>query len=212
METDQYKISFEGVIRSVQPRSTVWRYRLDNRTHNVIGFNLFLSGTAEGEEKDFVVAISGKQQEKLCFHIGDEISGTAWTKLYPKLEFADYYRVAALKKRKAVDAVDEESREPWLGETPGTDVYNWRGCRMLDKRTWSKKCFQCKWAAMANVTIEYNWGVSQKFRFESFCYGPKSCGLYNGGKPRAVPYIHEGSDYDDGWLDEICTERRDSDD
>lgn len=27
---------------------------------------------------------------------------------------------------------------------------------------------------MANVAIEYNWGVSQKFRFESFCYGPKN--------------------------------------
>ena len=28
------KISFQGIILSVQPRSNVWRYRLDNRTHN----------------------------------------------------------------------------------------------------------------------------------------------------------------------------------
>lgn len=27
------KIVFQGIIRSVQPRSNVWRYRLDNRTH-----------------------------------------------------------------------------------------------------------------------------------------------------------------------------------
>lgn len=31
---------------------------------------------------------------------------------------------------------------------------------------------------MANVTIEYNWGVTRKYRFESFCYGPKNCKLY----------------------------------
>jgi hypothetical protein len=28
---------------------------------------------------------------------------------------------------------------------------------------------------MSAVEIEYNWGVSKKYRFESFCYGPKSC-------------------------------------
>ena len=64
---------------------------------------------------------------------------------------------------------------------------------------------------MANVTIEYNWGVSQKFRFESFCYGPKSCKNYKMGRPRAVPYKDCGSSYDEGWLDEICTENRDWD-
>ena len=60
----QEKIEFSGTIRSVQPRSNVWRYRLDNRTHNTTGFNLFLSGTAEGMEKDFAVAISEKQMMK----------------------------------------------------------------------------------------------------------------------------------------------------
>ena len=92
---------------------------------------------------------------------------------------------------------------------PEISVYDWRGCRMLDKKCWSGKCFRCKWACMANVTIEYNWGVTQKYRFESFCYGPKNCKLYKMGKPRAVPYKDCGSSYDEGWLDEICTENRD---
>ena len=61
---------------------------------------------------------------------------------------------------------------------------------------------------MANVAIEYNWGITQKFRFESFCYGPKSCKLYKMGRPRAVPYKDCGSCYDEGWLDDICTEHR----
>ena len=65
---DQKKISFTGVIRAVQPRSTVWRYRLDNRTHNGIGFNLFLRGAVDGgEEHTFVVAISSAQQGKTTF-------------------------------------------------------------------------------------------------------------------------------------------------
>ena len=59
----QDKISFSGVILSVQPRSNVWRYRLDNRTHSMTGYNIFLKGTAEGEEKEFAVAISEKQQQ-----------------------------------------------------------------------------------------------------------------------------------------------------
>ena len=95
---EQYKIEFSGIILSVQPRSNVWRYRLDNRTHSMTGYNLFLRGKAEGDERDFAIAISEKQQQKLRFHIGDEIRGTAWTKMYPKLEYADYYRAGGLKK------------------------------------------------------------------------------------------------------------------
>ena len=69
-EQEQRKISFQGTIKSVQPRSNVWRYRLDNRTHSMTGYNIFLAGIADGEEKDFVIAISEKQQEKYKFHIG----------------------------------------------------------------------------------------------------------------------------------------------
>lgn len=206
------KITFQGVIRSVQPRSNVWRYRLDNRTHSLTGYNLFLTGVSNGVEGDFSIAISEKQQEKLRAHIGDEIKGTAWTKKYPEWEYADYYRAGALKKLTVASVPEEEKGAPWTDEVPALSVYDWRGCRMLDKNRWKGKCQSCKWACMANVTIEYNWGVSQKFRFESFCYGPKSCKNYAMGRPRAVPYKDCGSSYDDGWLDDICTENRDWDD
>lgn len=205
---NQQKIEFNGRIISVQPRSNVWRYKLDNRTHSLTGYNLFLSGEVNGVVCDFSVAISEKQQQKHSFYIGDEIKGTAWTKKYPKLEYADYYRAGSFKKIIAATLPDIEHVSPWTGEVPNLSIYAWRGCRMLDSRRWKSKCFTCKWACMANVAIEYNWGVSQKFRFESFCYGPKNCKLYSMGKPRAVPYKDCGSDYDCGWLDEICTERR----
>ena len=208
----QEKIEFCGIIQSVQPRSNVWRYRLDNRTHSLIGYNLFLKGTAEGIEKEFAVAVSEKQTMKMRFHIGDEILGTAWTKMYPKLEYADYYRAGGLRKISEASDSGDGSTAPWTDEAPELSVYDWRGCRMLDSRSWKGKCFTCKWACMANVTIEYNWGISQKFRFESFCYGPKNCRLYKMGKPRAVPYKDCGSDYDTGWLDDICTENRGEED
>ena len=202
------KISFQGIILSVQPRSNVWRYRLDNRTHRMTGYNLFLKGVADGVECKYTVAVSEIQQMRHCFHIGDEISGTAWTKMYPKLEYADYYRVGNIKKLYEAPMPDESKSSPWIGEVPELSVYDWRGCRMLAAASWKSKCFTCKWACMANVTIEYNWGRTQKFRFESFCYGPKNCKLYKMGKPRAVPYKDCGSCYDTGWLDDICTENR----
>ena len=204
-----YKIEFQGEILSIQPRSNVWRYKLDNRTHSLTGFNLFLRGAAEGEEKNFSIAISGTQQEKHIFRIGDQIRGTAWTKKYPQWEYADYYRAGGLKKLSGAECT--RNPPPYTDETPELSVYAWRGCRMLNKRRWSGKCFTCKWACMANVTIEYNWGVTQKYRFESFCYGPKNCKLYAMGKARAVPYKDYGSFYDDGWMDELCTERRGDD-
>ena len=149
----QEKISFRGVILSVQPRSNVWRYRLDNRTHSMTGFNIFLRGTAEDVERNFAVAISEKQQQKFRFHIGDEISGTAWTKMYPKLEYADYYRVGGLKILTEAPKPDEDKASPWIGEVPELSVYDWRGCRMLDSRSWKSKCFTCKWACMANQAV-----------------------------------------------------------
>lgn len=210
MANVQKKIVFSGMIKSIQPRSDVWRYKLDNRTHNTIGYNIFLTGEADGEHRDYVVAISEKQFFKLACSIGDMIQGTGWTKKHPQIEYADYYRAGALKVIKKGE--NPLAKEPWQGDIPALEVYDWRGCRILDKRRWGTKCFVCKWAAMANVAIEYEFGVHQKFRFETFCYGPKNCKNYLMGKPRSVTYKGEGPYYDEGFLDDICTERRGEED
>jgi hypothetical protein len=208
----QTKIEWQGRILSIQPRTTVWRYVIDNRTHSHIGYNLFLEGCANGMNGQFAVAISEKQQQSGGFRIGDIVKGTAWTKKYPEWEYADYYRTGALKLI-SKDAEELESNSPpWKIIPPDMQTYEWRGARILSLSCWKGKCFQCVWANMANVTIEYDWGKTQKWRFESFCYGPKSCKLYKMGKPRSVPYKGKGSFLDDGALDEICTENRDWDD
>lgn len=136
-EREQRKIAFQGTIKSVQPRSNVWRYRLDNCNHSITGYNLFLAGTAEDEEREFAIAISEKQQEEYKFHIGDEIKGTGWTKKYPEWEYADYYRTGALKKLQENNVVPIKDGTPWISEVPELSVYDWRGCRMLDKKCWS---------------------------------------------------------------------------
>jgi hypothetical protein len=47
------KIEWSGKIVSIQPRTRVWRYLTDNRTHYHIGYNLFLDGCADGIERSF---------------------------------------------------------------------------------------------------------------------------------------------------------------
>lgn len=204
---DPEKIEWQGTIVSIQPRTNVWRYRLDNRTHYHRGYNLFLDGEANGIKGRISVAISEKQQQKFIFRIGDEAKGTAWTKLYEVSDYADYYRAGSLKALKRAVQI-KTPPPPYLIDPPDMVTYERRGARMLSSVRYNGKCFQCMWATMSAVEIEYNWGVSKKYRFESFCYGPKSCKLYHMGRPRGVPYKDCGSAYDEGWLDEICTERR----
>jgi len=212
MSDESTKIEWRGIVMSIQVRATVWRYVLDNRTHREIGFNLFLDGEADGTPGQFSVAISGKQQEKSQFRIGDEISGTAWPKMYEEREYADYYRAGALKITKAAEQANDLPVPPWKIEPPSLETYSWRGARQLALSCWKGKCFQCAWANMSAVTIA--WDIDRgidKYRFESFCYGPKSCKFYKMGKARGVSYKGRGTHYDDGWLDELCTENRDDD-
>jgi hypothetical protein len=212
MQDESAKISWSGVITSIQPRTRVWRYLTDNRTHYHIGFNLFLDGCADGEDKTFVVAISEKQQQSGEFGIGDTIQGTAWHKQYPEREFADYYRAGALKRIKIAKPIITKSPPPWIMLPPDMATYEWRGARILSKSLWKSKCFQCIWATMSNVEIIWDFDRKvSKYRFESFCYGPKSCKMYKMGKARSVSYKNMGSSLDEGWLDELCTENRDWD-
>ena len=207
------KISWQGRIASIQPRTRVWRYITDNRTHYHIGFNLFIEdGICSNGLNVFVVAISELQQEKNQFRIGYVISGTAWEKEYPEREFADYYRAGSFKiLQRNTDDITADS-PPWIIVPPDISIYEFRGARMLSKSCWAKKCFQCIWATMSNVEIQWDFDRRiSKYRFESFCYGPKNCKYYKMGRPRSVPYKGRDSALDVGWLDEICTENRKDD-
>jgi hypothetical protein len=116
MQGDSTKIEWNGTILAIQPRTRVWRYLTDNRTHYHIGFNIFLDGCADGIDRQFVIAISEKQQQSGGFGIGDTVSGTAWIKQYPEREFADYYRAGALKRVKNGKPIITNNSPPWIGQ------------------------------------------------------------------------------------------------
>lgn len=206
------KINWQGEIVSIQPRTRVWRYLTHNRTHYHLGYNIFIEGCSSDGKKNFTVAISEKQQLKDLFRIGDVIQGTAWTKKYKEREFADYYRAASLKiLNKSADNL-RIMPPPCVMMPPKMQIYEERGARLLSKSQWKTKCFKCIWANMANVEIQWDFDKDiKKYRFETFCYGPKSCRFYKMGRPRSVPYKNREADVDYGYLDELCTEGRDED-
>ena len=134
MRDTQAKASWEGTVVSVQPRSTVWRYLTDNRTHRECGYNVFIDGSIDwgggdpaplrapaGNGYGFCVAISGKQQERLALRIGDGVKGTGWTPLHPEAEFADLYRAGALKVTSRADADRAGTVVVMDEEGPGCD-------------------------------------------------------------------------------------------
>lgn len=60
--------------------------------------------------------------------------------------------------------------------------------------------------------IEYKFGKVKRYRKETFCYGPRSCPLYDMGPPRQVPYFDSFPPIDEGWMDDLCTEQREDED
>ena len=212
-ENTSSKVNWQGKIVSIQPRTRVWRYLTDNRTHYYLGYNFFIEGHSSDSKKQFTVAISEKQQLKGVFRIDDMLEGSAWTKKYEEREFADYYRAGSLKLLDRVNENFEVVSPPWIMMPPSIQTYEERGARILSKSFWETKCFKCIWANMANVEIQWDFDKDiKKYRFETFCYGPKSCEFYKMGRPRSVPYKNRGSAIDDGYLDELCTEGRDEND
>jgi hypothetical protein len=91
------------------------------------------------------------------FRIGDILKGTAWTKAYEEREFADYYRAGS------IEIISRENENitilppPWVIPTPSLQIYEERGARQLSKTQWKTKCFQCVWANMANVEIQWDF-------------------------------------------------------
>jgi hypothetical protein len=206
------RIRWQGEIQAVQCRAWVWRYRTDNRTHHHLGFNLWVKGEAGDHPGKFIVAISDSQQRKLQLRIGDGARGTAWPCEKAKHDIADLYRAGGLRIISRLDAPTQQQAPPFVGTPPPLEVFEARGARMLDPTRWRNECMTCVWANKSAVEIEYNFGKSKRYRTETFCYGPKSCRLYERGEPRPVPYYGEDfASVDDGGLDDCCTGHRGGD-
>jgi hypothetical protein len=54
-----------------------------------------------------------------------------------------------------------------------------------------------------------HWNPGRKrYRFETFCYGPKSCALYRAGATRKVPGRRGMTWEEEDWIDEDTTSHR----
>lgn len=99
---------------------------------------------------------------------------------------------------------------PHRGIPEELSIYRSRGHRNLSARTYQSKCWSCIWACrMPVIMIIDQWNPEDKaFRFESFCYGPKSCPFYKSGPTRKVPG-RKGMVYEEpDWLDEEAASHR----
>lgn len=192
----------------MQPRIRLMR-SFDERSHTYLGYVLLLKGVVEGVSQDFKVAIGKAAQVKHGFQVGDRIEGMAEPVLDERLEFANYYKASKLRILDRGSGANDKP-PPWTGLVPALETYRQRGHRRLAARTYDLKCHSCIWGCKMPVEIIIDhWNPSKrKYRFETFCYGPKSCSFYSAGPTRKVPGRRGMTWEEEDWIDEESTSHR----
>lgn len=203
-----HKISWSGEVLGVQPRIDLGR-SFDQRQHSYLGYVLFLRGAAGGEAREFSLRIGPGAQAKHAFRAGDRVSGAAQPVAERERETADLYKASALKLL-GRPVAESAPGPPWRGVPPALEVYRARGHRRLDARSYEAKCRTCIWGCrMAVEMVIDQWKPEvREHRFETFCYGPKSCPLYRAGPTRKVPGRKGMSWEEEDWVDEEATGQR----
>jgi hypothetical protein len=205
------KLAWSGTLLGVQPRIDLMR-SFDIRQHTYLGYLLVIEGILAGESRRFPVRVGPGAMPKHGFRAGMKITGEAKLVADPEREVAELYKAAGLKTIATADA--EVPPPPWHGVPPPLPVYRERGHRRLDARTYEAQCQTCQWGCRMAVTmIIDHWNPqNRRYRFEAFCYGPKSCKLYRAGPTRKVPG-RNGMTWEEGdWVEDEATAGRGQDD
>lgn len=202
------KAAWAGQIISVQPRIRMVR-SFDQQSHSYLGYTLTVQGTIDGMESTFRVGMGVAAQAKHAFRVGDDAAGLAVAVGDTDTEVVDYYKVSGLKLRSRLDD-DIGTAPPWHGAPPDLPTYRARGHRRLDPRTFESKCPSCIWGCRMPVEMIIDqWKPHiTRWRFETFCYGPKSCRLYAAGATRKVPGRNGMSWEEEDWVDAQATAHR----
>lgn len=211
LERSHEKIHWQGRIISVQPRIRLTR-SFDERFHNYLGYALRIEGKIGEQEREFLVGIGKKAQTKHNFKVGDVISGKCLPVPDLRREPVEFYKVTKLAFIERILA-DPSDAPPWQGVPPSLEEYRLRGHRRLAARTYEAKCTTCIWGCrMAVEIIVDHWQpATRKYRFETFCYGPKTCKFYKAGPRRKVPGRKGMTWEEPDWVDEQETAHRGSD-
>ena len=209
---DMEKVKWRGRIVSVQPRIRLLR-SFDIRYHNYLGYVLGIDGSYGDETGEFLIAVGKAAHDNYQFQVGMEISGESVPVRDPRLETAGFYKTSGINIEKH-PAEPPPAGPPFLVVPPDLPTYRERGHRRLDPRTYDAKCSACIWGCRMPVEMTIDqWNPSQKkYRFETFCYGPKSCPLYRAGAIRKVPGRKGMVWEEEDWVDEDATAHRGPDD
>jgi len=201
------KIEWSGQIISIQPRIRLSR-SFDERFHSYLGYCLHIEGKIAEEERVFSVGIGKVTQKKHQFRVGDEVSGVAIPVAEPRLEAVELFRTSKLKLKERFEATVQNS-PPWHGVPPDLETYRWRGHRRLSAHSYNSKCTSCIWGCKMPVEMIIDpWDPTYRYRYETFCYGPKSCEYYKPGPARIVPGRKGMKWVEEDWIDEQETEHR----
>ncbi len=206
------KLTWNGEITSVQPRFRLLR-SFDQRHHTYLGYAIRVRGRIGERDGEAWFGVGKAAHQKYQFEVGQAARGQAQPVADPRLEPVDYYKVSRLDIEPRANSPD--SPPPWYGPAPSIDVYRQRGHRRLAARSYgSRSCSACIWGVRMPVEIILDqWKPDQKrFRYETFCYGPKSCPLYRPGPTRKVPGRRGMTYEEEDWVDIEETSHRGSDD
>jgi hypothetical protein len=175
------KLVWRGRLTSVQPRIRLLR-SFDQRSHSYLGFVLRVKGVISNRQGEFTVAVGKAAHAKHQFRVGDLVTGSSHFVANPKTESAEWYKTTGVSMI-ARGPSESETPPPWHGVPPESEVYRQRGHRRLDARTYESNCADCIWGCrMAVEIIVDHWNrQNRRYRFETFCYGPKSCYLSQSG-------------------------------
>lgn len=206
------KVAWSGRIVAVQPRIRLMR-SFDERHHSYQGYVLRINGTCDEQACEILIAVGVGAHVKHRFQAGMELRGQSAPVDDPRKETAELYRTSGLKVVKGTEG-GTHSGPPFLGVPSDLETYRSRGHRRLDARTYESKCSTCIWGCRMPVEmIIDHWNPTMKrYRFETFCYGPKSCCFYRPGPTRKVPGRKGMSYTEEDWVDEDATSHRGPDD
>jgi hypothetical protein len=195
------KLSWQGRLTGIQPRIRLTR-SFDQRSHTYLGYCLFIHGNIGSETGGLSIGIGESAQDKFQFRSGDMVSGESEPVADERKEPVQFYKTARLK-------VLERGQEiltspPFLTIAPPLEVYREHGHRRLDAKTYDANCASCMWGCRMPVEmIIDHWNPGKmKYRFETFCYGPKNCRFYHPGKIRTVPGRKDMVWHEEDWVDE----------
>ncbi|MFC1978231.1 hypothetical protein ACFLWS_08255 [Chloroflexota bacterium] len=185
----------------------------DERSHTYLGYSLRLRGKIDRHGDDFLVGIGKAAQAKHEFRTGDLISGVSRAVTDSRMEPVDYYKTSRLKLLERSSDSEDYQPPPWIDLPPDLIIYRERGHRRLDPRTYEGKCTSCIWGCRIAVEVIIDqWNPGKKLhRFETFCYGPKSCKSYKAGATRKVTGRQGMKWEEEDWVDEEATSHREMD-